>query len=90
MRSVINTNPRGSKSPRKAKVICWNYGKPGHFCKEYKEEKKKKIFYSDFEFEKEDGDAFITSLATHTNNDAWITESSTFLYDLCYIGKVKP
>ena len=30
------------KSPSKSKAICWNCGKPGHFQKDYKEDKKKK------------------------------------------------
>ncbi|GLJ33477.1 hypothetical protein SUGI_0673520 [Cryptomeria japonica] len=60
-----------SKSPRKSKVICWNCSKLGHICKDCKEEKKnkKKKIDSDFEFIKEDGDAFITSLVTHAGND---------------------
>lgn len=63
-------------SLRKSKVICQNYGKPGHFCKDCKEEKKKKKkkFDYDFESKKEDGDAFIATLATHASNDAWLID----------------
>ena len=32
-----------SKSPgKKSKAKCWNYGKPSHLQRDYKEEKKKK------------------------------------------------
>ena len=57
-------------------MICCNYGKLGHFLKDYKVEKnkKKKKKDSDFEFEKEDGDVFVTTLATHVSENAWLID----------------
>ena len=72
-------NKGRSNSPGKSKAIYWNCGKPGHFRKECKEEKKKKKKKkkqdSDSESEKEDGDAFITALATHVGENAWLIDS---------------
>lgn len=70
-------NKGRSKYSTKSKAICWNCGKPGHFRKDYKEQKKKKKKKkdSDFESEKEDGDAFIASLATCVGENAWLIDS---------------
>ena len=55
-----------SKTPRKSKEKWLNCDKTGHFCKEYKEpKKKKKALDSGLEKSQEDGDAFIIALAEH-------------------------
>ena len=74
----MSKNKGRSNSPSKSKAICWNCGKPGHFqkdCKEEKKKKKKKKQDSDSESENEDGDAFIAALATHAGENAWLIDS---------------
>ena len=76
------TTKKGKKKEKKgkSKEKCWNYGKPGHLRRDYKEEKKKKgkNDFSNFDTDKssqDDVDAFVAALATHTSEDVWLIDS---------------
>lgn len=75
---MCRSKSRGkSKNPGKSKAKCWNYNKTGHFCKDYKEpKKKKKASDSGSEKSQDDGDAFIAALVAHASDDVWLINSS--------------
>ena len=64
---------------KKSKVKCWNCGKPSHFQRDCKEDKKKKgkknFFDSDTDkSSQDDADSFVAALATHTSKDVWLID----------------
>lgn len=64
-----------SKTPRKSKEKCRNCDKTGHFCKDYKDpKKKKKASVLGSKKYQEDGDAFIVAFAWHASDNLWLVD----------------